>query len=126
MENSLVSKQFDQSQIELIKRTICKGSTDDELRLFIMQAQRTGLDPFSRQIYAIKRWDSKEQKEIIEIQSANELPAGVEFVLYEPPFQDNDELREVVSEFTKKYGHNPQTIYHLGKRWYVVKKEVTE
>ena len=68
MENALVAKQFDQSQIELIKRTICKGATDDELRLFIMQAQRTGLDPFSRQIYAIKRWDSKEGKEIMGVQ----------------------------------------------------------
>jgi 23S rRNA A2030 N6-methylase RlmJ len=65
------------------------------------------------------------QPEIIEIQSANELPAGVEFILYEPPFQ-GDEIQEIVNEFTKKYGRNPQTIYHIGKRWYVVKKEVKE
>ena len=64
--------------------------------------------------------------EIIEIQSANELPAGIEFILYEPPFQDNDELCEVVNEFTRKYGHNPQTIYKLGKQWFVMKKEVAE
>ena len=64
--------------------------------------------------------------EIIEIQSAKELPTNVEFILYEPPFQDNDELCEVVNEFTRKYGHNPQTIYKLGKRWYVVKKEVKD
>jgi len=63
--------------------------------------------------------------EIIEIQSANELPAGVEFILYEPPFQGN-EIQDIVSSFTKKYGHNPQTIYKLGKRWYVVKKEVKD
>lgn len=68
MENALVTKQFDQSQIELIKRIICKGASDDELALFIMQAQRTGLDPFSRQIYAIKRWDSKEGREIMGVQ----------------------------------------------------------
>jgi 23S rRNA A2030 N6-methylase RlmJ len=61
--------------------------------------------------------------EIIEIQSANELPAGIEFILYEPPFQDSDELREVVNEFTRKYGHEPQTIYKLGKKWFVVKNE---
>jgi phage recombination protein Bet len=68
MSTAIATSQLTNDQIDLIKRTICKGATNDELALFIQQANRTGLDPFSRQIHAVKRWNSKAGREEMQIQ----------------------------------------------------------
>lgn len=57
-------------KVELLKHTICKGATNHEFELFIHACKRTGLDPFMKQIYAVKRWDSQAQRETMAIQTA--------------------------------------------------------
>jgi len=47
--------QFSVDHIETLKNSICKGLTAEELDVFIMACQKTQLDPFMRQIYAVKR-----------------------------------------------------------------------
>lgn len=67
--NEIVRFELDQTKVELLKRTICKGSTDDELALFVHVCRRTGLDPFMRQVYAIKRWDAESRRESVVFQT---------------------------------------------------------
>lgn len=59
---------FSTDQLQLLKNTICRGSTDEEFQLFAHACRKTGLDPFMKQIYAVKRYDSGLKKEVMSIQ----------------------------------------------------------
>ena len=46
-------------QIELLKRTVAKGATDDEFKIFLALAQKYDLDPFAKQIWFVKYKESE-------------------------------------------------------------------
>ena len=56
------------TQIELIKRTVARGASDDELRLFVQVCKGANLNPFLRQVHLVPRWDSKLGQEVRTIQ----------------------------------------------------------
>jgi phage recombination protein Bet len=55
MNNSLQKIEFTPEQIDLVRKQIAPQANPDELRLFLYQCRRTGLDPLTRQIYCIHR-----------------------------------------------------------------------
>lgn len=58
-------------KLQLLKDTICKGcQSNQEFELFLMIANRSGLDPFAKQIYAVFRWDSKLGRNVMTAQTS--------------------------------------------------------
>ena len=55
---------WNQERAELLRKTYGKNLSDVEMELFGLICQRTGLDAFSRQIYAIKRkgWNAEKNQ----------------------------------------------------------------
>lgn len=55
----IIAFGFSRDQVDLIKEQIAKDATDNELKLFLYQCQRTALDPLAKQIYFRKQWNKK-------------------------------------------------------------------
>jgi len=71
MTQELANLDYDNKEmLQLMKDTICKGSTDDEFKLFTWTCKRLGLDPLARQVYPVKRWDASLKRESMTIQTS--------------------------------------------------------
>ena len=46
--------QWNPEQVAVIKNTVAKGATDDELKMFLHLSQTYGLDPFAKELWFIK------------------------------------------------------------------------
>ena len=68
MSTALAKGNFPAEKIALLKKTICPDLTDSELELFAAICEKTGLDPFSKQIYATKRAPKKGEAPKLTIQ----------------------------------------------------------
>lgn len=71
-KKTLAALEWDAAYTELVKRTVLKPkkreATNTELYLFAEQVERTGLNPFLKQIYGIYRFDSQVGDEVMGVQ----------------------------------------------------------
>jgi phage recombination protein Bet len=77
MNRSLVALEEDrlpalsawtEERVSLLRRTLCKEASDEELEMFLGVCKRTGLDPFLRQLHAVMRFDKNAGRKIMTIQ----------------------------------------------------------
>lgn len=61
---------FDKEKENLLRDMFFKEFSESEFKMFIYACQRTGLDPFMKQIYAVKRWDTRLKKNTMTIQTS--------------------------------------------------------
>jgi len=59
---------MDRDTIDLIKQTVAKDATDEELSMFIHQCEKLDLDPLAKEIYFIKYTDKKKGGFTVSIQ----------------------------------------------------------
>jgi phage recombination protein Bet len=90
---------FNNKQIEILKNSICKGVSNEEFEIFLMACAKTQLDPFMRQIYAVKRKSKKADGTWGETMT---IQTGI------------DGYR-LIAERTERYAPGPEPTYVLDK-----------
>ena len=53
---------YTREQLDVLKSTVAQGLSDAEFSLFVEVCKRSKLDPFRKQIYALKRWTQEGDK----------------------------------------------------------------
>lgn len=65
-----VAVVFDEERLTLLKDQLNPDLSDGEMALFAEVCQRVSLDPFARQIYAVKRWNNQLKRKVMTVQTS--------------------------------------------------------
>lgn len=65
-----IERVWSPDEATILRDMFCPTATQSELKMFGMICGRTRLDPFSRQIYLVKRWNSQAKREVAQAQTS--------------------------------------------------------
>ena len=68
---------FTDAQEQMILKTFLGGATKEEAVVLLETVRRRRLDPFSRQVYFVKRWDNQQREEVWAIQTSIDGLRGI-------------------------------------------------
>ncbi len=103
-QNLVPAPHFNQKQIDILKNSICKGVSNEEFEIFLMACVKTQLDPFMRQIYAVKRKAKKPDGTWGETMT---IQTGI------------DGYR-LIAERTERYAPGPEPTYTLDSQGHLI------
>ena len=112
-------KTWTEEQVSLIKNTVAKGATDDELKLFLYTAKRTGLDPLTKQIHFVKRAGQMTIQTGIDgyraIAERTQSLAGIDDVKYEVSAESNQPTKATVTVY--RFVSSEKVPFTASARW---------
>lgn len=90
MENGIAVRELPPNELELVRNTIAKGATDDELKLFLYDCARRGVHPLDKLLHFTVRTDSEGNRrytpitsiDFMRMQAADAGCAGIDDVLF--------------------------------------------
>lgn len=57
------TRRLSKNEVELLKRTVAKGVSEDEFALFLWVCKKHKVDPLTRQIHCVRRWLNKHHQD---------------------------------------------------------------
>lgn len=105
-EEKSVTSSFTSEQLDLIKNQVARGADDNELKMFLYQAAKMGLDPLAKQIYFQKRSNKKTNK------------SDVVFITSIDGYR-------LIAARTEKHAGTDDAIFELDEKGYIIRATVS-
>lgn len=116
-------RKLSQDEIDLLKRTVAKGTSDDEFAMFLWFCRNHQVDPVAQEVYCIMRWDSK--RDVVGYDEKTERPiyqGGMKMTIQ----MGIGGLRGLAARKHKDYGSTDEPVWNFGTRKTPAQRKIPE